>query len=88
MATCKLVLQEAAPSFSWDLFCVGVVLEVTLPETGVQEQAWVGKVVGTCEGQCREEMCGVEPCPSVAGGQDSSLAGALSIECFCHTVMI
>lgn len=27
-------------------FCVRVVLEVTLPETGVQEQAWVGKVVG------------------------------------------
>lgn len=31
---------------------------MTLPETGVQEQAWVGKVAGTCEGQCREERCG------------------------------
>lgn len=50
VAACKFVLQEAAPSFWWDLFCVRVVLEVTLPETGAEEQAWVGKVVGVCEG--------------------------------------
>lgn len=40
------------------------------------------------KGQCREERCGMEPCPSVAGSQDSSLAGALSIEGFCHTAVV
>lgn len=86
VATCKLGLQEAAPCFWWDSFCVRVVLEVAFPETGVQKQAWVGKVVGTLEGQRGEVWEWSSALPT--GSQDSSLAGALSFECFCRTVLI
>lgn len=86
MAACKLGLQEATPCFWWDSFCGRAVLEVAFPETGVQKQTWVAEVVGTLEGQ-REEVWEWSPALPT-GSQDSSLAGALSFECFCHTVLI